>query len=245
MVAAIAAGWRPLFAWWGDDAGNRALARGATASALSWFAQSLRFEPDWRMVHEDRGRALLSVDPKSALLEFNAAACGAPCDAEAGDALVRLGRPDEAVDRYVRAHAAERVFTAARQLARAGHYDDAVRLVHLLSAQLHDDFLERSDLAASYATLGALELDAAATNPRRAAALRAQGIEDYRMASRLSPFNEGYLLSLAAAQMRFGDQRSARKAYEKVLELHPHQADAEAALHGFPQTGDRSSTHVQ
>ncbi|MBV8203939.1 MAG: hypothetical protein JO195_02815 [Candidatus Eremiobacteraeota bacterium] len=237
LVAAIAVCWRPLLAWWADDAGNRALARGQMTGALAWFAQSLGLEPGWRMAHEDRGRALLARDPRSALVEFDYAACGAPCDAEAGDALVGMGRPDEAVDRYVRAHAAERVFAAARDLARAGRYDAALRLVHGLIAQLHDDFLERSDLAASFATLGLLELDAAATKPRQARALRSQAIADYATASRLSPFNEGYLLSLASAQMQFGDRRAARTAYEKVLELHPHEPNAETALHSSMGAG--------
>jgi len=244
LVVAIFLSWRPLLAWWADEAGNRALVRGQTTGALSWFAQSLALEPDWRMVHEDRGRALLTLDPQSAVVEFDYAACGAPCDAEAGDALVRLGRPDEAVDRYVRAHAAQRVYAAARDLARAGRYDAALHLVRGLVAQLHDNFIERSDLAASYASLGELELDAAATEPNHATALRSQAIADYATASRLSPFNEGYLLSLASAQMRFGDQRAARKAYEKLLELHPHEPNAEAALHSSLGSSDQSDQQV-
>jgi tetratricopeptide (TPR) repeat protein len=238
FVVAAAIAWRPLAAWCADNAGNRALARGQTETALTWFDRSLQWEPRWRLLHEDRGRALQAHDPAAALPEFDYAGCGAPCEAEAGDALVRTGRADEAVERYVRAHAARRVFTVASDLARAGRYEVAVSLVRLLIAQLHDNFLERSDLASSYAGVGSLELDAAAAQRARAHALRAEAIADFATASQLSPFNEGYLLSYASAQQRFGDRRAAARAYERVLELHPNQPDAEAALHALHDAGD-------
>lgn len=229
-VLAVALLWRPLAAWWADDAGNRALARGDAQGASVWFDRALVLEPQWRLLHEDRGRALAGPDPAAAVPEFDRAGCGAPCDAQAGDALLRLGKADAAVERYVKAHATGRVFAAARELAREGRYDDALRLVRLLIAQLHDNFLERSDLAASYAALGSLELDAATARPGLAHELRARAIADLGEAKRLSPFNEGYLLLYASAQLQFGDPRAARKAYEQVLQLHPDEADAQAAL---------------
>jgi tetratricopeptide (TPR) repeat protein len=242
LAVAAAGAWRPLVAWWDDDAGNRALARGQTEKALSWFDRSLRWEPRWRLLHEDRGRALQASDPAAAVAEFDYAGCGAPCDAEAGDALLRMGKVDEAVDRYVRAHAAERVFSAARDLARTGHDDAAMGLVRLLIAQLHDNFLERSDLASSYAALGSLELEAAGPKPRLASALRAQAIADFARASRLSPFNEGYLLSYASAEERFGDRRAARRAYERILQLHPGEPNAQEALRALHDAPDPAAT---
>ena len=232
VIAAFTA-WRPLMAWCADNAGNRALARSQTDVALVWFDRSLRWEPAWRFVHEDRGRALINDNPSAALSEFDYADCGAPCEAEAGDALVRMGRAEEAVKRYVAARAVQRVFAAARELAQTGHYDAALRLLHLLIAQLHDNFLERSDLASSYAALGELELDAPTSRATLTPGLRRQAIADLGRASRLSPFNEGYLLSYASAQERFGDRRAAIRAYQRVLELHPDEPDAQAALHAM------------
>ncbi|HEV2878986.1 MAG TPA: hypothetical protein VGW96_05325, partial [Candidatus Eremiobacteraceae bacterium] len=46
----------------------------------------------------------------------------------------------------------------------------------------------------------------------------------------LAPYNEGYLLSYAFAQLQWGDADAARRAFERLLQLHPHQSDAESAL---------------
>jgi tetratricopeptide (TPR) repeat protein len=228
--ALVLAGLRPLSAWWQDAAGNRALLRGDDAGALGHFDRALRFEPQWALLHEDRGRALAERDPAHALLEFDRADCGAPCSAEAGDALVRLGRPRDAVSRYIDAKAVSKVSDMALSLARQGRYDDAAALVNALIGRLHDDFLERADLASSYAALGAIEIAAAAAQTPRSGELRAYAIAAYAAASRLAPFNEGYLLSYAFAQAQWGDPAAARRAFQRVLEIHPHQVDAEAAL---------------
>jgi len=226
----VIVGFRPLAAWWADAAGNRALLRGNDAGALEHFDRALRLEPGWALLHEDRGRALLARDPAQALLEFDRADCGAPCSAEAGDALVRLGKPREAVGRYIDAKAVSKVSDIALSLARQGRYDDATALVRALIGRLHDDFLERADLASSYATLGAIDIQAASAETAHARDRRAQAIAEFAAASRLAPFNEGYLLSYGFAQAQWGDSDAARRAFERVLEIHPHQADAEAAL---------------
>ncbi len=222
--------WRPLAAWWGDDAGNRALARGQNIRARGWFDWSLGLEPAWSLLHEDRGRVLAQTNPVEALAEFDQARCGPPCDAEAGDALVRLGRLDEAIDRYIRARATTRVTGIALELAQEGRYDAAMALVHDFIGRLHQGFLERADMASAYATLGSIQLEAAASRPAAARALRTQAINSYAQASNLAPLNEGYLLSYAFAQMRWGDAAGARRAFDRLLEIHPHQPDAEAAL---------------
>ena len=222
--------WRPLAAWWGDDAGNRAMLRGNTSRALGWFDWSLELEPKWALLHEDRGRALLESDPKTALTEFDRASCGAPCVAEAGDALVRLGQPQLAVDRYMQAKAVGRVSDIAHELAQRGDFDAARELVTDLISRLHDDFLERADLASAYATLGEIDDEAAYVQPAMSRSRRAEAIAAYASASRLAPYNEGYLLSYAFSEMQWGSAASARSAFERVLELHPHQVDAETAL---------------
>ena len=238
-MAAAAAGlalaaWNPVCAWWSDAAGNKALLRGDVPGALGSFDGGLRREPGWSVLHEDRGRALLATDPGAALAEFDRAACGPACLAESGDAFVRLGRLDEAVDRYIAAKAVSRVDDLAVADARQGRYDEATTLEGALIARLHDDFLERADLAAAYATLGAIRLDAAtAARPQDARSLRNAAIAAFGSASQLAPFNEGYLLSYAFSQMRWGDKAVARRAFERVLQLHPHQADAQAALPGL------------
>jgi tetratricopeptide (TPR) repeat protein len=232
--------WRPLAAWWGDTNGNRALLRGDQERAQAYFEWALRLEPTWALLHEDLGRALLQTNPQDALREFDIAACGAACTAEAGDALVHLGRLDEAIDRYISAKAVSRVSEIALSLAQRGEYERATELTLALIGKLHDKFLERADLASAYATLGKIDLDAAAANPARARELRRAAIAAYASASRLASFNEGYMLSYAFAQMQYGDAAAARRAFERVLELHPHQRDAEAALAhlapDFPET---------
>jgi tetratricopeptide (TPR) repeat protein len=230
VFAAVIAFWRPLTAWWQDEAGNRALLRGERADALAWFDRALVLEPHWSLLHEDRGRALLESDPSAALREFDRAACGAPCLAEAGDALARLGKPDEAIDRYIGAKAVSRVSDIALSLAERGEYDAAAALVSDLIRRLRDNFLERADLASAYATLGKVELGAATAQPKKARELRRVAIAAYASASRLAPYNEGYLLSYAFAQMQWGDADAARHAFERLLQLHPHQSDAESAL---------------
>jgi tetratricopeptide (TPR) repeat protein len=141
-----------------------------------------------------------------------------------------MGRLDEAIDRYIIAKAVSRVSDIALSLSQRGEYKRATTLVEALIGKLRDKFLERADLASAYATLGKIELDAALANPAQARELRRAAIAAYASASRLAPFNEGYLLSYAFAQKEWGDADVARTAFERVLELHPHQSDAEAAL---------------
>jgi tetratricopeptide (TPR) repeat protein len=240
-VVLVTLGWRPFVAWSSDDAGNRELLRGHDARALRWFDAGLRYEPSWALLHEDRGRALLERDPAAALAEFERAACGAPCIAEEGDALARLGRPEAAVDRYVSAKAVARVSDIALSLAARGRYDEAMALEHELIRRLGDGFVERADLASSYWTLGRIQTAAAQVTPVRASAYRENAIAAYAAASRLAPYNEGYLLSYAFAQAQWGDANAARSAFERMLAIHPHQNDAEAALarlgKGAPKAG--------
>lgn len=207
--------------------------RGHDAQALHWFDTGLRDEPGWALLHEDRGRALLREDPATAREEFARAACGAPCTAEEGDALIRLGKPEAAVDRYVSAKAVSRVSDIALSLAAQGKYDAATALGNELVRRLRDNFLERADLASSYATLGQIHIEAATAagaKPARVREHRREAIAAYSGASRLAPYNEGYLLSYAFAQAQWGDARAARLAFERLLAIHPHQRDAEAAL---------------
>jgi len=206
------------------------LLRGQRTRAQAFFEWALKLEPTWALLHEDLGRALLQTDARGALREFDLAACGAACTAEAGDALVRMGCLDEGIDRYITAKAVSRVSDIALSLSQRGEYNRATALVEALIAKLRDKFLERADLASAYATLGRIKLDAARANPAQAREIRRTAIAAYESASRLAPFNEGYLLSYAFAQMQWGDADAAQRAFERVLELHPHQSDAEAAL---------------
>lgn len=222
--------WRPLCAWFADDAGNLALFKGNAAAATSWFAYGLRREPGWHLLHEDMGRALLDSNPTAALREFRLAACGAACSAEEGDALLRLGRQEEAIERYIAAKAVVRVAQRAQQLAAAGKDAQALALEHALIARLHDNFLERAELASAYATLGTLQLQAAGKDAAHAAALRHEAIQALGRASALAPYNERFLLLYGFAQMQWGDRAEARGVFTRVLQLHPHQHDAQAAL---------------
>lgn len=228
LVAALA--WRPLVAWWYDDLGNLALAKGDDARALALFERGLALRPGSRLLLEDRGRARLAHDPAAALLDFQRAACGAPCVAEMGDAQAHLGNADAAVADYLDAKAAVRLASAVDRIAAGGDYDEAIALERALIQRLGDNILLRADSAATYAKIGDLSLGAAQATPARAGGYRRAAIAAYDRASGLAPFNEGYLLSYATAQASWGDKRAAKAAYHRVLALHPHQADAERAL---------------
>jgi tetratricopeptide (TPR) repeat protein len=231
----VALSWRALASWWCDDLGNVALARGDVPTAQEWFERGLRIWASNRLLLEDRGRARLESDPAGALLDFQTAACGAPCVAEAGDAESRLGNADAAVKDYLDAHAAGRLAEAVERIAARGQYDQAIGLERALAARLDGNLLERADLGAAESTIGRLDVDAAKRaeadgNRKRAAAYRRDAINAFGKAASLAPYNEGYLLSYAFANMQWGDKQVARAAFRRVLAMHPHQADAEQAL---------------
>ncbi len=230
MFGALAS--RPLRATWSDDFGNRALLSGKNARALAAFDAALRLEPRWKFLHEDRGRALLPAAPAAALAEFERANCGAPCIAEEGDALVRLDQYQAAGNKYVNARAVSRVSEMALALAHAGKYGAALALESALARRLDAGFLERADLASTFATQGEIYSIAAATGSgqRPMRAYERAAINAFAQASALAPFNEGYLLSYGFAQARWGDRQQAINAFQKVLEIHPGQPDAQTAL---------------
>jgi tetratricopeptide (TPR) repeat protein len=184
------------------------------------------------MLHEDRGRALLAQHPGEALAEFDRAACGSPCTAEAGDALMAMGRTNEAVNDYVRAKAVGRVTEVASRLEAAHHYAAALAIESSLLARLTNDFVDRSDLAAVYAAIGKIDVSAAtsAKLDSQARQFARAAIDAFAHATSLSPLNEDYLLSYGFAQMRWGSALAARDTFKRLLQLHPGQVDAEAAL---------------
>ncbi len=222
--------WRPADAWWLLDTGNLALLKGDRTGAALRFERGLELEPGWHALEEDDGRALLETDPLRALKRFRAADCGAPCLAEAGDAEIRLGRAHDAVDDYLAAHAVQRLGAAVDGLARHGRYDDAIALERALIVRLGSGMLAEADVASAYAQIGRLDQQAAGSGGQAAARYRSDAIRSFARASQLAPFNEGYLLSLGFSEAAWGDRRAARAAFERVLDLHPHQADAERGL---------------
>jgi tetratricopeptide (TPR) repeat protein len=239
FFAALA--WRFVAAWWFDDVGNLALARGDDVRALALFDRGLALAPGSRLLLEDRGRALLDRDPAAALRDFQSAACGPPCIAEMGDAQARLGNADAAVADYLDAKAAVRLAAAVDRIAAGGNYVEAIALEQALTQRLGDDILLRADLAATYAKIGELSVGAALATPARADEYRRAAIAAYDRASGLAPFNEGYLLSYATAQADWGDKRAAKAAFHRVLALHPHQAEAERALAALGEPTPRPS----
>lgn len=232
MAVAVVLLWRPAAAWWCLDIGNLAYMRGDRATAASDFVRGLRLAPNWSALLEDHGRAVLDAEPAVALADFKAAACGEPCIAEAGDAESRLGHFDEAVNDYLAAHAVERVDAAVDRLAREGRFDDAISLERALASRLGTGMLVQADVASANYVIGGLDDRASRStrDPHRAADYHADAIRSFRRASQLAPFNEGYLLSLGFAESAWGDKKEARAAFEKVLDLHPHQSDAERGL---------------
>jgi len=228
VLALLAA--RPLAAWYADDTGNLALAKNQAQAAAGRFVYGLSLEPRWALLHEDLGRAVLDSDPAAALREFRIAACGSPCTAEEGDALLRLGRTNEAISSYIAAKAVARLGQRAQDLANSGRDGEAIALEQALISRLHDSFLERAELASAYATLGNLQIQAGWKKPAQAPALRRNAIGALQQAATLAPYNERYLLLYAFAQLQWGDRAAARTTFERILRLHPHQRDAEAAL---------------
>jgi len=228
-VIAIVVLWRPLAAWWCDDRGNIMLARGDRVSALAWFERGLILTPTSGVLLEDRGRARVDDDPAGALSDFAKADCGQPCIAERGDAEVRLGRPGAAVGDFLAAHAAGRITVTVAGLADQGRYSDALALERALINGL-DPLLDQADIAAAHAQVGRLDVKAAEHDAARRIAYRRDAIRAFAAANRLAPLNEGYLLSLGYSQLQWGDRREARRAFERELELHPTQPDAERGL---------------
>jgi tetratricopeptide (TPR) repeat protein len=222
--------WRPAAAWWCLDLGNLAYVRGDRQAAASYFSQGLHWEPGWHVLLEDHARAVIDADPATALDEFRQADCGEPCQAEAGDAESRLGRPQDAVNDYLAARAVGRLAQAVSALSEARRYDEAIALERALASRLGNGMLAEADLATAYYTIGTLDEQAASGNGARGREYRADAIRSFRRASALAPFNEGYLLALGFAEEAWGDRRSAAATFERVLDLHPHQPDAERGL---------------
>lgn len=230
LALAVALVWRHLAAWGYDDLGNLALVKGDTPRAQSLFDRGLALVPDSHLLLEDRARAELDSDPATALRDFERAACGPPCVAGQGDAYARLGHPDEAVEAYLDAKAAHRLAAVVDVMASHGKYDEAIALEKALIQRLGDSIFLRADLAAAYSKVGMLAAAAGDANPSKAAAYHREAIAAFDRATALAPFNEGYLLSFAFAQMSWGDRHAAANAFRRVLALHPHQSDAEKAL---------------
>jgi tetratricopeptide (TPR) repeat protein len=222
--------WRPLAAWWCLDLGNLAFVRGDRPAAAASFTRGLRLEPQWHSLLEDHGRAVLDVEPAIALAEFRQADCGEPCMAEAGDAESALGRAQDAVNDYLAAHAVERLAAAVKRLAAEQRYDEAIALERAFAARLGSGMLVEADLATVYNTIGTIDEQAAAQGIAGRSDYRADAIRSFRRASQLAPFNEGYLLALGFAEAAWGDRLAARTAFDRVLDLHPHQSDAERGL---------------
>ena len=230
MATAGLLGWRPGAAAACDNFGNIALARGADAVAVRWFDRGLAIEPQWRFLREDRARALLTAQPRAALADFESAACGSPCWEGAGEAQLRLGDVRAAIGDFVRAGALTKLDEVAGRLTAAGDFSDAVAAERELAQQFSANALDQAQLAQTLWQIGRIEELAGWKVPPQAAAYRAAAIASYAKAAKLAPLNESYLLSYGMAEMQWGARASARRAFEHLLQLHPHQSDAENAL---------------
>lgn len=233
--------WRQAAAWWCLDLGNLAFVRGDKAVAAAYFSRGLEWEPEWNVLLEDHGRAVVDSQPVIALDEFRRADCGEPCLAEAGDAESRLGNPLDAINDYLAAHAVGRLAQAVSALSDSRRYDEAIALERTLASRLGNGMLAQADLATAYDTIGMLDEKAATSKGERAAEYRADAIRSFRRASELAPLNDGYLLELGFAEEQWGDRRAAIAAFERVLDHHPHQPDAERGLStlGVPPSVNR------
>ena len=229
VAAAVIVGWRPLAALACDNLGNIAFAKGADAKAVAWFDRGLAYEPMWPLLLEDRGRARLDAQPRDALADFTRAACGSPCWEGAGDSHLRLGDVRAAIDDFVRARALAKLDEIARQLTASGDFGAAIAAERDLAAQFSQS-LDQAQLAQTLWQIGRIEEMAGWSRPKRARAYRASAIAAYARAADLAPLNESYLLSYGMSEMQWGEKSSARRAFERLLQLHPHQIDAERAL---------------
>ena len=238
VVAALF--WRSLAAWWCLDEGDLAFVRGDAAAAQVWLERGLALEPAWHALLEDHARVVMDADPVLALAQLREADCGQPCLAEEGDAESRLGRPFQAVDDYLTAHAVDRVAAAVQRLADLHRYDDAIGLERAMANRLGNGMLAQADLASTDYVIGTLDERAAtAAPPDRAGQYHDDALFNFREAARLAPMHEDYLLSLGYAELQWGDRESARAAFERVLDLHPRQSEAERGLAAVEQAPRR------
>jgi tetratricopeptide (TPR) repeat protein len=229
IVAALLA--RPAIALWCDDMGNLAYVRGDGGPAQAWFTRGLAIEPGWSLLREDLGRSMLASDPRQALAYLESAACGRPCTAEEGDAQIRLGDPKDAVDDFLAARAVDRVAQSADELAARRRYADAIALESALANRLGHGMLAQADLASAYFSLGKLDTEAAGSvAPAARAGYERSAIASFHRASALAPFNEGYLLSLGYAELKWGSRADAKAAFDRLLELHPQESEAQQGL---------------
>ena len=183
------------------------------------------------MLQEDRGRALLQAGrPADALGDFAQAGCGSACLAESGDALLALGRTHEAVDLYVEAKAVGKLASLATTMVSEKRFDAALDIEVRLLRELPDDFAHRSERAVVYDAIGKIESARFSSGSRTDPRLIRKAIDAIAQASELAPLNEDYLLSYAFAQFRWGDQAEASRAFQRLLQIHPGQPDAQAAL---------------
>lgn len=193
--------------------------------------------PTSRTLLEDRARAEIATVPAKALADFQAAACGAPCLEGEGDAQLRLGHARAAIRDYVQARAVARLNTVAREIAGSGDIDGAIYAERQLAAKFSDRAVDQASLARTLWQIARFEELGAYKLPRRAVAYRADAIALLRRAATIAPYNESYLLELGYAQMQWGDRNAARRAFERLLELHPHFWAAERGMRVLNQHG--------
>lgn len=181
-------------------AGYVELARRDPKAAIAHFDRALERRMDYVSALVGRGEALLALDRETeAITAFEAAVAADP-------SLTNLPRRIDVLKFRV----LERELAAARQAARAGHADEAIKLYRsAIAASPESPFLYR-ELAVVEAGHG--DDDAALEHFRRAVALDASDAA--------SMIHIGELLE------KRGDTDAALRTYEEVLAIEPNEAAA-------------------
>lgn len=173
------------------------LARQEAKAALGYFDRALAVRGDYVSALVGRGEAMLALNREpEALAAFERALAGNP-------ALVDIGRRVEILN----FRALERDLAAARQAARSGQVDEAVRLYGLaIGASPESPFLYR-ELAFVEAQHGDSNL----------------ALEHFRRAAALDPSDAASLAEIARLLEARGELEDALRTYDEALAIEPSE----------------------
>jgi tetratricopeptide (TPR) repeat protein len=176
-------------------AGYLELARNNPASALPRFDRALERQPEYVSALVGRGEALASLNRESEAAAAFAKA--AALDASLGELAVKA--------EVLRFRGVERDLAAARDAARAGRSDDAVRLYETaIATSPESGFL--------YRELAVIERKRGNTD---------QALSHFRQAAALDPTDTEALTAMAELLEARGEVTEALAAYESALAVEP------------------------
>jgi tetratricopeptide (TPR) repeat protein len=136
---------------------------------------------------------------------------------------------------------------AVQEQVRKIAHDDPVAALDLesrLKDRLDALTVHPDAVAEAYWVLGQLWTDRAYRDPSHRDAMFREGLQNYRSAVSMAPLSEKYLLAVASQYLTLHDWPSARRFFQRGVDVDPSSADAYAGLgivllHGGDVSGAR------